>query len=197
MTLSAVLDDLVSATPEQFTLAGYSQGGRIALHAALDPRLAARIERLVLISASPGIGDPSERAARREADEQLATEIEASTIEEFAARWADTPVLAGLTAELAAEANNDRLGNRVEGLAAALRGLGTGALPSLWDSLIELQIPLALVVGERDTKFGAIAAEMARLLADASVHVVPDAGHQVHLEQPDAVAQVLCNDMVP
>ena len=38
-------------------------GGRIALHAALA--LPERVERLVLIGASPGIADPAEREARR------------------------------------------------------------------------------------------------------------------------------------
>ena len=54
-----------------------------------------RVERLVLVGASPGIADATEREARRASDERLADEIEASTIEEFAAWWAETPVLAG------------------------------------------------------------------------------------------------------
>ena len=197
VTLSAVLSDLVEIAPERFTLAGYSQGGRIALHAALDPRLAARIERLVLISASPGIADPGERAARRAADDRLAAEIEAGTIEEFVGWWAQTPVLAGLPPQLAEEATNDRLSNTVEGLAAALRGLGTGMLPSLWEDLGRVDLPVALVVGERDAKFRTIAAEMAGLLPEAIAQIIPSAGHQVHLEQPDAVARVLRNEMVP
>src|SRR4051812_9410580 len=61
--------------PERFTLAGYSMGGRVALHAALTLR--EQIDRLVLIGASPGLADPAERAARRAADEALAARIEA------------------------------------------------------------------------------------------------------------------------
>ena len=42
---------------------GYSMGGRLCLQLALDrPDL---VERLVLVSASPGIADDAERAARR------------------------------------------------------------------------------------------------------------------------------------
>src|SRR3954453_7109333 len=48
--------------PERFTLARYSMGGRIALHAALALR--DRLERLVLVGASPGIAEGAERAAR-------------------------------------------------------------------------------------------------------------------------------------
>src|SRR5690242_17971545 len=58
--------------PERFTLAGYSMGGRIALHAAFQ----LRPERLVLIGASPGLLDPGEREQRRAADNALAERIE-------------------------------------------------------------------------------------------------------------------------
>src|SRR5690242_21156066 len=65
--------------PDRFTLAGYSMGGRIALHAALALR--DRVERLVLVGASPGLSDPEERAARRAADAALADRIEQIGIE--------------------------------------------------------------------------------------------------------------------
>jgi 2-succinyl-6-hydroxy-2,4-cyclohexadiene-1-carboxylate synthase len=189
--LASVLDDIDALAPERFTLLGYSQGGRIALHAALDPRIAPRIARLALIGASPGIADPTERAARRRADAALASELEGETIASFAARWAETPVLAGLSPALAAEAHADRLRNDPAGLAAALRGLGTGALPSLWGRLGELAMPVELIVGDGDAKFLALAREMAAAIPRARVVAVPGAGHQVHLQRPDAVARTL------
>ena len=189
VTLEAVLGDLEELAPERFTLVGYSMGGRIGLHAALA--LGDRVKRLALIGASPGIADPGERAARRVADEQLAGDVEGSSIEEFAERWAETPVLAGQPPEVLAAVHTDRLRNRPAGLARALRGLGTGALPSLWDRLGEVAMPVALVVGERDEKFRTIAAEMASALPDAELILVPGAGHAVHLEAPGAVAAVI------
>ena len=192
VTVEAVLDDLAALAPARFTLAGYSMGGRLALHAALA--LPDRVERLVLIGASPGIADRAEREARRAADNALADEAERSTIEEFAARWARTPVLAGQPLNVAAAVDADRRRNQPAGLAGALRGLGTGALPSLWDRLPEIARPVALVVGERDQKFRAIASEMAAGLRRADVVVVPGAGHAVHLEAPDAVARTISGD---
>src|SRR5262245_9968699 len=59
VTLEAVLADLEAHAPQRFTLAGYSMGGRIALHLTLT--MPERIERLILIGASPGIADPAER----------------------------------------------------------------------------------------------------------------------------------------
>ena len=85
----------------------------------------------------------------------------------------------------------DRRRNQPEGLAAALRGLGTGSLPSLWPRLSELRVPVDLVVGGRDTKFRAIAEEMAQELPRARLTVVAGAGHAVHWEDPEAVASVI------
>lgn len=189
VALEAVLGDIAALPPPRFTLAGYSMGGRIALHAAIA--MPQRIERLVLIGASPGLTTPDERAARRQEDERLAGEIERTDIEQFARRWAQTPVLTGLPAALAAQVHEDRLRNQPAGLAAALRGLGTGTLPSLWDRLGELRMPVTLVVGERDQKFRGIAEEMAPLIARADLHVIHGSGHAAHIEKPADVAALL------
>lgn len=189
VTLEAVLDDVAALAPKRFTLVGYSMGGRIALHAAL--RMPEQIERLILIGASPGIADPDEREARLEDDGRLAAEIERMSIAEFAQRWAQTPVLAGQPPAVLAAAQADRLRNDPAGLARALRGLGTAALSSLWERLPRIVVPVTLIVGERDEKFRAIAADMATKLPDAKVIVVPGAGHAVHLEAPDAVAALV------
>jgi pimeloyl-ACP methyl ester carboxylesterase len=93
--------------------------------------------------------------------------------------------------DLLARVRSDRLRNTPAGLARALRGLGAGALPSLWGALAELRVPVTLVVGERDQKFRGIADEMADHMSDADVHVVQEAGHAVHLEAPEHVAEII------
>lgn len=52
-------------------------------------------------------------------------------------------------------------------------------------------MPVSLLAGERDTKFTALAQEMARRIPRASVTVVAGAGHAVHLERPEAVVEAL------
>jgi 2-succinyl-6-hydroxy-2,4-cyclohexadiene-1-carboxylate synthase len=191
VTLEAVLDDVARLDEGQVTLVGYSMGGRLALHAALA--LSERVECLVLIGASPGIANAAERTARRHADERLADEIEQLSIEEVAERWESVagPVLSGQPPDVRQTARLDRLRNTPAGLARALRGLGTGALPSLWDRLAELPMPVVLVVGERDRKFCEIAEHMTAALPCAQLVVVPGVGHAVHLETPTAVAQAI------
>lgn len=189
VTLQGVLGDVLPLLTVESELAGYSMGGRIALHLALAAP--ERVRRLVLIGASPGLAEPAERTARRAADETLADELHELTIEALAERWAQTPVLAGQPPAVLARVTEDRLRSTPAGLARALRGLGTGALPPLWDRLGELALPVTLVVGERDTKFRRVAEQMAARLPDARVEVVAGCGHAVHLEAPEAVARVI------
>ncbi len=189
VTLDAVCDDVLALAPDRFVLGGYSMGGRIALALALVAP--ARVSRLVLVGASPGLASADERRSRRAEDLALAADIESDGIEAFAARWAALPLWVGQPAALAAAAHAERLAQSAAGLAAALRGLGTGALPSLWERLPELSMPVTLVVGERDAKFRAIAERMAAALPAASLHVVAGTGHAVQLEAPETVAAVL------
>ncbi len=189
VTLDAVIGDISALAGERFVLAGYSMGGRIALHAALA--LAPRVTGLVLISASPGLADPAQRAARRIADDRLADELERESIEEFARRWERNPVLSGLEPPAAALLHADRLRNTPAGLARALRGLGTGVLAPLWERLPELEVPVTLIAGRRDEKFVELAEAMATRIPRARVVIVPGAGHAVHAQDPSGVARAL------
>jgi 2-succinyl-6-hydroxy-2,4-cyclohexadiene-1-carboxylate synthase len=189
VSFGAVIEDVAGLAAGPITLAGYSMGGRIALLFALARP--ARVERLVLVSASPGLAGDDERAARRRSDDELAGTIERVPLEDFAETWSLQPLFDDQPPEVRLAAHEDRLRNTSDGLAAALRGLGTGVMPSLWDRLGELAMPVDLVVGERDVKFRAINERMAALIGDATLHVVPGAGHAVHLEQPAGVAAVL------
>jgi 2-succinyl-6-hydroxy-2,4-cyclohexadiene-1-carboxylate synthase len=164
-------------------------GGRIALYTALA--LPGLVERLVLVGASPGIADAAEREERRRADAALADRIVEIGIDAFAAEWGAQELFAGQDERVAAAAHADRLRNTAAGLAAALRGLGTGVMPPLWDRLGELTVPVTLVAGERDAKFRAIAGRMAPAIPDCQVAVVDGAGHAAQLEQPEIVAAAI------
>jgi 2-succinyl-6-hydroxy-2,4-cyclohexadiene-1-carboxylate synthase len=167
---------------------GYSLGGRLCLRLALDqPDL---VRGLVLIGASPGIANPGQREARRAADEALARRIERDGVEAFLDAWLGGPLFASLPVEAAGR--EERLANTAEGLASALRRLGTGAQEPLWDRLGELGSPVMLVAGERDRKFAGIAGEMAAAIGPtARVELVAGAGHAVHLERPDETAALV------
>jgi 2-succinyl-6-hydroxy-2,4-cyclohexadiene-1-carboxylate synthase len=176
---------LVGAAGGAGAYVGYSLGGRLCLRLALDrPDL---VRALVLVGASPGIADPGERAARRAADERLADELERDGVAAFLDRWLAGPLFATLPAEAAGRA--ERLANTAEGLAYALRRLGTGVQEPLWDRLADLRPPALLVAGARDPKFTGLARRMAAVIGPpARVAVVGGAGHAVHLERPAELA---------
>lgn len=169
------------------TYVGYSMGGRLCLHLALArPAL---VRRLVLVSATAGIEDVTERAARRNADEELAASIERDGVDAFLDRWLALPLFATLRGD--ASALEDRRRNTAAGLAASLRLAGTGTQEALWDRLGELGMPVLLVAGALDAKYVAIAERMAALIPAGTLAVIEGAGHAAHLEQPDAFAGAL------
>jgi 2-succinyl-6-hydroxy-2,4-cyclohexadiene-1-carboxylate synthase len=169
---------------------GYSMGGRLCLQLALDqPDV---VERLVLISASPGIADAGERAARRDADDRLARSIERDGVRAFLERWLAQPLFATLPPDRAGIDDREQH-NTVESLTYQLRVLGPGAQPSNWERLPELQMPVLLVVGMLDTKYVDVARRMADAIPDARVEVIAGAGHACQLERPDVVAHLIAS----
>src|SRR4051794_7515069 len=72
--------ELLEATPRGGAVVGYSMGGRLALHAALQEP--SRLAALVLVGVSAGIEGHAEREDRRKSDESLAEWMERRSIEE-------------------------------------------------------------------------------------------------------------------
>lgn len=182
------LADRLDAT----ALLGYSMGGRHALALALARP--ARFEALILVGASPGLADVASRAERTAWDESWARRAERGPPDAFAEAWSQLPLLASqdripAPARRSMEARRRR--NRPRGLAASLRGAGTGSMGPLWDDLRRLTLPTLLLVGEEDERYQAIAVRMAERLPDPRIVVVPGAGHCAHLEQPDAAAAAI------
>ena len=168
-------------------LLGYSLGARVALRLALDhPH---HLDRLVLISGTPGIEDAVERASRRESDEALAELIETNGLDAFLDRWLANPMFEGLKS--LPYARDGRDANDAASLAASLRLAGTGSMVPLWSRLEDLGPEVLIVVGERDQKFKEIGLRMTELVPDARIVVVGGAGHAVHLEAPEATAEAV------
>lgn len=177
---------------------GYSMGGRIALYtAAAYPD---RTRSIVAESASPGFGTEPERAARRTSDEALAREIEARGIDWFATHWAAQPIFASqatLSEKTLDSVRAARRRNHAAGLAGSLRGAGQGAMPDLAPMLSAIRCPALFVTGSLDTRYRVLADGMADAIAGARHLTVPAAGHNVHLERPEAFERALVEHLVP
>jgi 2-succinyl-6-hydroxy-2,4-cyclohexadiene-1-carboxylate synthase len=177
---------------ESFHLLGYSMGGRLALYFALTyPPL---VQSLLLESASPGLASERERAERRAADEALATLLEREGLEAFVQHWENLPLWTSqsqLSIAQQAALRQTRLLNSAAGLAQSLRGMGTGAQPSLWGQLNKLAMPTLLITGELDTKFTALAQAMQGANPLIQHALIPQVGHTTHLENPSAFVQLV------
>lgn len=194
VTFEAITQDVLDLGGDRFALAGYSMGGRIALHVTLAAP--ERISRLALMATTAGIADERERITRREADEELAARIASQPIDEFARAWGALPLFAGQSPDVRALAHGDRLRNEPAGLAASLRGVGTGTMAPLWDRLGTLTVPVDVIVGEQDQKFRALGEQLCAALPHARLTVIPGVGHALPLEAPVEVAAVLDADVL-
>jgi 2-succinyl-6-hydroxy-2,4-cyclohexadiene-1-carboxylate synthase len=173
-------------------LVGYSLGGRIAV--GLLCRYPELFAGATLISAQPGLPTEVERAARRRADERWCEMLERDGLGAFIGAWEALPLFASQAAlpeDVRAAQRADRLRHTAAGLARSLRLCGLGQMPSYWDTLGQLTVPTTLVVGEQDEKFVAIAERMLERLPAAALTVVPGAGHNLLLEKPREVLDVI------
>lgn len=181
---------MLARDPMKVCLLGYSMGGRIALH-----YLAARANvPAYLIGASPGLATEQEREARKEHDNEWIRLLENSrNLPLFCEAWEAQPIIARqreLAEPLRSQLHDRRRSNNPIGLSRSMSNCGTGSLPSLWDQLYRLA-HVELIHGADDAKFSRIAQQMKEANPSFGIHSIHGCGHAAHLEDPQAVMQVL------
>lgn len=165
---------------------GYSMGGRVALHFAMQAP--ERISSLILESASPGIEGDHERHERVRSDAALAERIERDGLASFVAEWERMALLAHpahVSAETRARQHAQRLENNPLGLANSLRGMGAGQQSALWSRLPTLRKHVLLLAGEQDQRYRGIAERIHALVPGSELAIVAGAGHTIHVDQPE------------
>jgi len=180
--LKDLLDELSIQTAH---VLGYSMGGRTALSFTMI--YPSRVRSLILESASPGLDSTHEQLARQVKDEGLAEEIEMYGVEQFVTKWENLPMFEsqkGLAQNVQNAIREERLSQKPSGLAASLRGMGTGVQPSWWDKLSVFPREVLLLTGEKDDKFCDISREMNKHFQQSSHEIISRAGHAIHVEQP-------------
>jgi 2-succinyl-6-hydroxy-2,4-cyclohexadiene-1-carboxylate synthase len=192
-TFEERLAELRAAGPRGSVVAGYSMGGRLALHLAV--REPERAGALVVVGASAGIDDVDERRRRRAADEALADRIESQSIERTVSEWERQPVFDGQPPELVAAQRPGRLSHRPYDLASLLRSAGQGALEPVWCRIPSLPMPLLAIAGEHDGRYVAAASRLAELAPRGRSAVIAGAGHAAHLERPGEVANLILDPL--
>ncbi len=173
-------------------LVGYSLGGRVGY--GLLRHAPALFARATLIGANPGLRREDERAARREADAKWIELLARDGLDAFVTAWEALPMWESqreLSEAKRAAQRVLRRSHRADGLAHALRVLGLGAMPPVDPAAIPQ--PITLISGALDEKHVSLAKRIAPAL-EARLRIVPGAGHNVLLEDPDAVARELTED---
>lgn len=181
-TIQWLAEMLASLDIETFALVGYSMGGRVAM--ALAEHMPDRIRGLILESANPGLESEDARAERLAADASRAEQLEQISIEAFVRQWYSLPMFANLQdrPELLSSLMDARTLNDADGLARAMRGLSVGEQQSFWSFMARPPFPVLAIAGGLDTAYTA----MCNRLTLAGKIIVPEAGHNVHLENPAA-----------
>lgn len=173
-------------------LLAYSMGGRLALHYL---RYAVPLPA-ILIGTSPGLDGEIERSQRREAD-RVWIDMMGQSMERFCEAWEQQPLIRPQTAiqePFRNELASRRRGNASVGLANSLAACGTGVLPSLWTCLGKLP-PVVLCHGSEDAKFREIAQIMQATNNTFRVRDIPASGHSPHLEAPEAMANLVREEL--
>jgi 2-succinyl-6-hydroxy-2,4-cyclohexadiene-1-carboxylate synthase len=205
--VAGLADAIATHAQPPVTLVGYSLGARLALGLLAEHR--ALVARALLVGVNPGVRDAAARQARARDDARWAALLRARGLAAFVDRWQALPLFQSqqtLPAVVLEEQRSLRLAHDAEALAESLEQLGLAAMPDYWSMLCDSDREIALVVGGLDEKFLRIARELSRLASGGivsgalfrvrprlSLHVVEDCGHNVLLEAPEALANIIAD----
>ena len=172
-------------------LMGYSLGGRTALYASLEDQTLTK--SLVLVSASPGLKSEEARRKRIEADKRWIQKLRECSDSELIDLWYGQAVFS--LSHLKRDALLDRIRKtKRDELIKSLQHMGTGAMPSLWNKLNQLSMPVILITGQFDTKFEKLAQKIKQLSTNTRVdhHSLPG-DHIPHLHSEDEFCKIIFN----
>jgi 2-succinyl-6-hydroxy-2,4-cyclohexadiene-1-carboxylate synthase len=183
-TWNANLDAIGAGLRDAEVVVGYSLGARVALGLVVR----GLAPRGVLIGVGPGIDD-AERPARSASDAHWAHLLRTRGIAAFADAWSALPLFATqarVTAERRAARRAWRLELDPEQLARSLEVMGLAAMPDYRGAITAHADRLALIAGDDDAKYVAIARA-----SPLPLETIAGSGHDPTLEQPAALAAAL------
>ena len=190
---AVAVDDLADAASaleelgEPAVLVGQSLGGLVAIRlAAAQP---SRVRALVVAEASPSAADDPDAFAADVAAALRRWPVPFASYEDAVAFFGGPSVAATAWASGLVEREGG-LWPRFD-VDEEVRLLRDAVVTSAWPEWERVRCPILVVRGERGTLSPDEAQAMARRGHDVSVTVIAGAGHDVHLDQPEAWRQAL------
>lgn len=185
----AVLTQIAPHRP--IVLVGYSLGARIAMSGIAHnyfPSL--NIQHLIVEGGHFGLQCSEEKQVRLQNDRQWAERLSSEPIAQVLNDWYQQPVFSSLKHEQRQELIVKRSANLGSSVANMLLATSLAKQEFLLDLLKESNITIHYICGEEDSKFGQLAKQ-----SGLSFSQIAQAGHNVHIEQPEAFANVICTQI--
>jgi len=169
---------------------GYSMGARLALYAYFHDSI--RLKAMVLEGVNPGLRTNLEIAERLNWENQICERLQ-DGMEPFLDYWTHLPLFHSLHEypEKLKDLKLKRLQNRSDRLILAMKATGLSQQPNFWPRLKQINVPLMLVVGEKDEKFLTITKEFLKEYPKAELTIIPKVGHNTHWENPESYVNKL------
>jgi 2-succinyl-6-hydroxy-2,4-cyclohexadiene-1-carboxylate synthase len=168
--------------PKATLVIGYSAGGRIALE--LKDRFPKAYEKIIAISAHPGLKNETEKQARWKVDLEWINLLKNFSMETFLEKWYSQPLFSSFKKHPDFHTILQR--RKMQNPAHLIHFLEHYSLAK--KTALEMAPSTIFVYGKEDLKY----AELYRTLAQVKkIFAIENAGHAAHLENPKACANVI------
>ncbi|BFU60231.1 MULTISPECIES: 2-succinyl-6-hydroxy-2,4-cyclohexadiene-1-carboxylate synthase [Rodentibacter] len=189
-TTQYLAEEIQSAVKnEPYFLVGYSLGGRIALHYALQSNVKkSQLQGMILEGVNLGLKTEKEKQARWQNDIYWAKRFINESPEKVLEDWYQQAVFAHLTSAQRQQLIQKRKTNCGDNIGKMLLATSLAKQADFREKVRSNSLPFFYFCGERDQKFQALAHE-----EQLPLTTIPNAGHNAHSENPIFFAKKLKN----
>ena len=185
-----ILDEL---NVQQYTLIGYSLGGRIALDYARTQN-DSRLQTLILESSHIGLTDIQAKDRRYMNDYSWAKTFATHSMRESLTEWYDQGIFSNLSDRIKEQFIIKREHNYGVPLANMLLATSLGKQEYALPFMQQTTLPIHYCVGAKDKKFKGIAKQL-NALENTTVTEFEDTGHNIHQENAQQYVQFLVRNL--
>lgn len=183
-----ISDTILQQIPphQPIVLVGYSMGGRIAMSGVAGGFFAnLNIQLLIVEGGNFGL-EESQKSLRLDNDQKWSDRFATQPIEQVLSDWYQQPVFSSLNHEQRQKMVSKRSANLGPAVASMMVATSLAKQDYLLDALKVSGIAVHYICGEKDNKFSQLAKQ-----SGLSFSQVAKAGHNVHVEQPQAFAKII------